>query len=281
MQWPSYKNDAKLHILKREAILPTQNNPEEENKKLLVVNSESESKPPVGLSEGGGVNVNPPTNNSLSESPKSQEPTQLLKTSNVTDIKVQNGSVPLNSPKITDTKNITKAAINDTKSPQNITIAATNATTTDSDNLLQINSPGVVKRGLIVFGGFAILAAAYFIFYRKKNNKYDSNSTHNANDANQFRYGVLQSDDRRDNLELARIPLTMESDDDDEDEDLEIFDLEQKKKSLSYVNLQVNDEDIVLNGSKDESKNNLLLDIEDGPSDTLINWSSNGNKSIL
>lgn len=99
MQWPSYKNDAKLHIMKREAILPTQNNPEEENKKLLVVNSESELKPPVGLSEGGGVNVNPPTNNSLSESPKSQEPIQLLKTSNVTDIKDQNGSVPLNSPK--------------------------------------------------------------------------------------------------------------------------------------------------------------------------------------
>lgn len=71
----------------------------------------------------------------------------------------------------------------------------------------------------------------------------------------------------------------MESD--DEEEDLEIFDLEQKKKSLSYVNLQVNDEDIILNGTKDESKNNLLLDIEDGSSDTLINWSSNGNKSIL
>lgn len=73
----------------------------------------------------------------------------------------------------------------------------------------------------------------------------------------------------------------MESDEEEED-DLEIFDLEQKKKSLSYVNLQTNDEDIVLHSSsKDESKNNLLLDIEDGPSDTLINWSSNGNKSIL
>lgn len=74
----------------------------------------------------------------------------------------------------------------------------------------------------------------------------------------------------------------MESDD-DEDEDLEIFDLEQKKKSLSYVNLQMNDEDIVLSRSESRGNeiDNLLLDIEDGNSETLINWSSSGNKSIL
>lgn len=117
-------------------------------------------------------------------------------------------------------------------------------------------------------------------FCRRKNKNNDASNSHNTNDTNQFRYGVLQSEDRRDNLELSRIPLTMESDEDDE-EDLEIFDLEQKRKSLSYVNLQTNDEDVVLHGSKDESKNNLLLDIEDGPSDTLINWSNTGSNSIL
>jgi hypothetical protein len=74
----------------------------------------------------------------------------------------------------------------------------------------------------------------------------------------------------------------MESDD-DEDDDLEIFDLEQKKKSMSYVNLQLNDEEVV-NGTKESARNerdNLLLDIEDANSDVLINWSNNGNKSIL
>lgn len=74
----------------------------------------------------------------------------------------------------------------------------------------------------------------------------------------------------------------MESDD-DEDEDLEIFDLEQKKKTLSYVNLQTNDEEVVFSPkeSSDNDRDNLLLDIEDGTSETLINWSSNGSKSIL
>lgn len=145
---------------------------------------------------------------------------------------------------------------------------------------LDLNDPGVLKRGFIVFGGFALLAIAYFIFYRRKGKNNDTSN--NTNDTNQFRYGVLQSEDRRDNLELSRIPLTMESDD-DEDEDLEIFDLEQKRKSLSYVNLQTNDEDVVFSNKEnyENDKDNLLLDIEDGTSETLINWSSNGNKSIL
>ena len=73
----------------------------------------------------------------------------------------------------------------------------------------------------------------------------------------------------------------MESDE-DEDEDLEIFDLEQKRKSMSYVNLQTNDLDTVFPPKdNDNDRDNLLLDIEDGNSDTLINWSSNGSKSIL
>lgn len=158
-----------------------------------------------------------------------------------------------------------------------------NATSTDKPIKIDLNNPGVLKRGFIVFGGFALLAVAYFIFYRKKSKNNDAGNAHNTNDANQFRYGVLQSEDRRDNLELSRVPLTMESDE-DEDEDLEIFDLEQKKKSLSYVNLQTNDEDIVFSpkDSTDNDRENLLLDIEDGAtSDTLINWSSSGSKSIL
>lgn len=81
-------------------------------------------------------------------------------------------------------------------------------------------------------------------------------------------------------MELSRVPLTMESDE-DEDEDLEIFDLEQKRKTMSYVNLQTNDEDTVFPPKADNDRDNLLLDIEDGNSDTLINWSSNGSKSIL
>lgn len=72
----------------------------------------------------------------------------------------------------------------------------------------------------------------------------------------------------------------MESDEDD-DEDLEIFDLGQKKKSLSYINLEQHDEDIVLNDSRSIDMENLLVDIEDKNSDALINWSSSGSKSIL
>lgn len=107
------------------------------------------------------------------------------------------------------------------------------------------------------------------------------NNSLGMNDANQFRYGVLQNEDMKDNLESSRIPLTMESED-EIDDDLEIFDLMQKKKSLSYVNLQQNDEDIVLSPREvDIEGDNLLLDIEDASSDTLINWSNNGSKSIL
>lgn len=115
---------------------------------------------------------------------------------------------------------------------------------------------------------------------RGKSNKNDPSNNHNSNDTVHFRYGVLQSEDRS-NLELSRVPLTMESDE-DEDEDLEIFDLEQKKKSLSYVNLQTNDEDLVFDSDTTKGKDDkesLLLDIEDPASDTLINWS--GSKSIL
>ncbi|CAH2091813.1 unnamed protein product [Euphydryas editha] len=233
-----------------------------------VANKKDEALPD-GLSEGVTGKVN---NNSA--------PVSLPQPSALPAINA--GNNVNNNDTIISKGNNTKLNETNILPKTNSTIANTkiHATATEAESALDINKPGVVKRGLIVFGGFSLLAVAYFIFYRKKNKKYDSGNPYNTGDANQFRYGVLQSDDQRDKLELSRIPLTMESDE-DEDEDLEIFDLEQKKKSLSYVNLQTNDEDIVLRSSKDESKNNLLLDIEDGPSDTLINWSSNGNKSIL
>ncbi|XP_032512040.2 uncharacterized protein LOC116766324 [Danaus plexippus] len=218
----------------------------------------------VGESEGGAVKEDNSKSEALVPQPSEGHDEKNTKTELLKGNATVAAHLPILAPHVT-----------------NSTAVKSNGTLNTSEDLTSeslVNKPGVVKRGLIVFGGFSLLAAAYFVFYRKKSKSYDSN-THSNNDTNQFRYGVLQSDDRRDNLELSQIPLTMESD--DEEEDLEIFDLEQKKKSLSYVNLQVNDEDIVLNGTKDESKNNLLLDIEDGSSDTLINWSSNGNKSIL
>ncbi|KAL0883762.1 hypothetical protein ABMA27_015866 [Loxostege sticticalis] len=154
--------------------------------------------------------------------------------------KVEN---PIDHP----SSNLTTATNSSTEATKNKT------TVIDDGDKVDLSSPGVVKRGVIVFGGFALLAVAYFIFYRRKSSKNDSNSSHNTTDANQFRYGVLQSEDRRDNLELSRIPLTMESDEDDDDY-LEIFDLEQKRKSMSYVNLQVNDEEVVNGPPKQNSE---------------------------
>lgn len=58
---------------------------------------------------------------------------------------------------------------NDTKPPPllpkaiNATEAKHNET---ASSQLDINNPGVLKRGLIVFGGFAFLAGAYFIWHR-------------------------------------------------------------------------------------------------------------------
>lgn len=71
----------------------------------------------------------------------------------------------------------------------------------------------------------------------------------------------------------------MESDE-EEDEDLEIFDLGQKKKSLSYVNLQGTDENLVLSARQNDGKEELLLDIDDDNSDILINWSNNSKKPL-
>ena len=57
----------------------------------------------------------------------------------------------------------------------NATVAATTAVNETKTNAtipekpvkqIDLNNPGVVKRGLIVFGGFALLAVAYYIFYR-------------------------------------------------------------------------------------------------------------------
>ncbi|VVD03460.1 unnamed protein product [Leptidea sinapis] len=223
----------------------------------------------VALSEGGIVKpeipVFPQPADSSSANEQSNKQNQNTTTVEITKVPPTKG----NETKITPMPKVNES---EKSVANNDTVAETDA--------VDLNSPGVVKRALIVFGGLTLLAVAYFIFYRNKHKKFDAGNTHNTNDSNQFRYGVLNSEDRRENLELSRIPLTMESDDDD-DEDLEIFDLGQKRKSISYSNLPGHDEEIVLRSSKDESKNNLLLDIEDGPSDTLINWSSSESKSVL
>lgn len=200
------------------------------------------------------------------------------------DTKITESSTKIITSNTTTANNI-QDPISPINSVHNSTEGKSNLTILDNSTVrkeIDFNSPGVVKRGAIVFGGFALLAVAYFIFYRSKHKSNEANTMHSSIDANQFRYGVLQSEDRRDNLESSRIPLTMESDD-DEDDDMEIFDLEEKKKSLSYVNLQLNDEDVVLGSAENkyDDRDNLLLDIEDGNVDTLINWSSSGSKSVL
>ncbi|CAF4895717.1 unnamed protein product [Pieris macdunnoughi] len=279
--WPFHYKAAlnALSVIKRDVLPEVQ--AESSMKSSSVVETESqkitqELKPMVGQTEGGIVN----------EAPNADIPSPDLNT------KPDLITLKKKPEPVKDQVNITKTDIvksNDTKTSEANVVAqpiskiedttATNTTTKDP-SMVDINNPGVIKRGLIVFGGLTLLAVAYFIFYRNKHKKFDAANAHGTGDSNQFRYGVLHSDDRRENLELSRIPLTMESDD-DEDEDLEIFDLEQNRKSLSYVNLQTNDEDIVLRSSKDESKNNLLLDIEDASGDQLINWSGSGSKSIL
>ncbi|CAH2979553.1 unnamed protein product [Chilo suppressalis] len=247
----------------------------------------------VGQSEGGGTIVQTPQTRPVAAgapavSPKvEQQPvdranltTQTLSKSITSS---SNKTQEENNVTVTPKGNVSKNGTETATAPLKANVTKVNVTVAESIDKVDLSGPGVVKRGVIVFGGFALLAAAYFIFYRRKGKKNDLNNTHNAIDANQFRYGVLQSEDRRDNMELSRVPLTMDSDE-DEDDDLEIFDLEQKKKSLSYVNLQVNDEEVV-NGprlvSEDNERDNLLLDIEDSNTDPLINWSGNGNKSIL
>lgn len=51
---------------------------------------------------------------------------------------------------------------------QNETTYKANATATQhiSPTQLDITRPGVMMRGVIVFGGFLLLAVAYLIFYR-------------------------------------------------------------------------------------------------------------------
>ncbi|CAG9791860.1 unnamed protein product [Diatraea saccharalis] len=269
--WPSIHNGARMmKIRKREAEQVGQN--EGGGAKIDSTASYRASTAPHFAPNGGlqlhllQANSSLPTNNMTVVSSDTKTPI-------MNDIQVPSKGSPANNETNTST---VLPTLNTTK---------INVTQTESLDKVDLSGPGVVKRGAIVFGGFALLAVAYFIFYRRKSNKNNPNNTHNAIDANQFRYGVLQSEDRRDNMELSHVPImgAMESDD-DEDDDLEIFDLEQRKKSLSYVNLQLHDDEIV-NGLKEVSgeneRDNLLLDIEDSNSDALINWSNNGNKSIL
>ncbi|CAK1578199.1 unnamed protein product [Parnassius mnemosyne] len=241
-----------------------------------------ETQGQVGENEGGGTNIKlshpSPELTPLSENTNGK---QIGNISNSTNKILQEDSSKANANQTTN--ELHKEIIPPAVPPISVNgVEAKNNETTvkASPSPLDINNPGVLKRGLIVFGGFALMAVAYFIFYRWNHKKTDANNLHGNSETNQFRYGVLQSDDRRDNMELSRIPLTMESDDDD-DEDLEIFDLGQKKKSLSYVNLQSHEDEAVNNSIDIDKDRDLLLDIEDASSDTLINWSNNGNKSIL
>lgn len=114
--------------------------------------------------------------------------------------------------------------------------------------------------------------------------KNENNNAHNTTDNLQFRYGVLQSNERE-NMELSHVPLTMDSDDEDDD-DLEIFDLGEKRKSMSYVNLKSQTNDLesfsIVNDStkNDNEKDNLLLDIDDKNTDeTLINLTESNRES--
>ncbi|KAJ0179232.1 hypothetical protein K1T71_004944 [Dendrolimus kikuchii] len=267
--WPSIHNAATAHFLRNRRDAQEQNNvkPNVEN----------------GQTEGGVVHIEHP----LASTP--QLVVSTTGTKNVsTGVAEVNPNKPINgTPSVSGNATVPPSILPTTPhTASSSTVAVKIASETEKPPAKEIdlNNPGVLKRAFIVFGGFALLAVAYFIFYKRKGKTNNSNNSHSGtNDTNQFRYGVLQSsDDRRDNMELSRVPLTMESDD-EEEEDLEIFDLEQKKKSLSYVNLPLHDEDIVLSPSDDRNeRDNLLLDIESANSDALINWSSNSNnKSIL
>ncbi|KAJ2950754.1 hypothetical protein O0L34_g9015 [Tuta absoluta] len=256
--WPSFHNA--LRMRKREVQQPLQ--------------------PNTSIQSDGGEIFNSQSVNSSKPFAQAPVDTQSKATGNIEQTTIKNKLEPAKSP-VTHTNDTATVVAMGNETLANTTLAAA-----APPKQLNLNQPGVVMRGIIVFGGFLIMAVVYYIFYRNKNKKNETGNTHNMNDANQFRYGVLHSDDRRDNLELSRVPLTMESDEDDDDEDLEIFDLGQKKQSLSYVNLQTKDEDVVFqrateNGSNAIDKDNLLLDIEDVSTDPLINWSHNGNKSIL
>ncbi|KAJ8724914.1 hypothetical protein PYW07_015872 [Mythimna separata] len=259
--WPSVHNAARLLRVRRQA-------------EAAVLESEGGSAKvaPVDNTSPAGVANPAPAAKVNDGTVQSESPPTLPATGSGGNNNINNSTTNNNNSTVNNST-IVRIGANETKTNATLPVKPVKQ--------IDLNSPGVLKRGFIVFGGFALLAVAYFIFYRRKSKNNDSGGAHTTIDANQFRYGVLQSEDRRDNMELSRVPLTMESDE-DEDEDLEIFDLEQKKKSLSYVNLQTNDEDIVFpKDSTDNDRDNLLLDIEDGNSDTLINWSSNGSKSIL
>lgn len=64
------------------------------------------------------------------------------------------------------------------------------------------------------------------IFYRRGKYNRENSICFDPSDQ-QFKYGVLTSNEMCDNLEMANIPLTIDSDD---DEELEIFDLEGRRQ---------------------------------------------------
>lgn len=290
--WPSIHHGIRLMtIRKREVEAQTTLKPEVPSGQAHVNSEIGIQGPSEGQSAAQSetkINVTPVLSAQSTDKPQSpdivSESSLLVKPhvspSNVTENGKDGGKLP-----ILDNKTVHKPDKANTTSHNSTSIVddktKVHNTTATEPPKINLSDPGVVKRAAIVFGGFALLATAYyFIIYRKKANTSDAKNIHSSIDPNQFRYGVLQSEDNRSNMELSRVPLTMESDEDD-DEDLEIFDLGQKKKSLSYINLEQHDEDIVLNDSRSIDMENLLVDIDDTNTDTLINWSGNGSKSVL
>lgn len=67
---------------------------------------------------------------------------------------------PAKSTAITGTEgqDVAKPVLQKEENKSNLTA------TTATPNMIDLDTPGVVKRGIIVFGGFALLAVAYLIF---------------------------------------------------------------------------------------------------------------------
>ncbi|KAI5641933.1 hypothetical protein NE865_05932 [Phthorimaea operculella] len=156
--WPSFHNA--LRMRKREVQQPLQSNT------------------PVP-SEGGGI-VNIQAKNSSETVTQAPVETQNKATGNVEQTNVKDKVEPPKTP-VTQTNDTASVVATGNETMSNATMP------TAAPKQLNLNQPGVVMRGVIVFGGFLMMAVVYYIFYKTKNKKNDTGNTHNTNDANQFR----------------------------------------------------------------------------------------------
>lgn len=145
------------------------------------------------------------------------------------------------------------------------TEAGKNVTAPDTD-ILKKFKPGATRRGLLVFSGTVLFALLYFgsKYYWKTRKRAENPNAFKPNDAAQFRYGVLETDDTE-NMEFSSMPLTMESE--DEEDEIDLFNLEQRKKVLyeNYISnptLQNKGTPVKDNAISEDNKQPLLLDIE-------------------